>query len=259
MTTPLFPSVIAWNVLDGGTDAQDGNNYPGPALQDYAAAVVGAVMSDQSYVSFLSMIGEDQMDIVSTYTALPTAAANYRRTYWVTDQKAGYLSDGTNWLPLSDRMLYDLGSATPPTMTGTTELILAQFLIPAGCWRDFQDLWLFMTMKKNGVSENVTGRIRVGTTGTVSDTLVNQGTSLSTTSDASGIQMPIKRISATSIQKLGNGSFGGSLAGASSTDIEPAATVANLDTNAVYVSLSALSSAAAETVSLVTFSASLSK
>jgi hypothetical protein len=42
MTTPLFPSVIAWNVLDGGTDAQDGNNYPGPALQDYAAAVVGA-------------------------------------------------------------------------------------------------------------------------------------------------------------------------------------------------------------------------
>jgi hypothetical protein len=42
MTTPLFPSVIAWNVLDGGTDAQDGNSYPGPLLQDYAAAVVGA-------------------------------------------------------------------------------------------------------------------------------------------------------------------------------------------------------------------------
>ncbi len=42
MTTPLFPSVIAWNLLDGGTDAQDGNNYPGPLLQDYAAAVVGA-------------------------------------------------------------------------------------------------------------------------------------------------------------------------------------------------------------------------
>lgn len=45
MTTPLFPSVIAWNVLDGGTDAQDGNNYPGPLLQDYAAAVVGAARS----------------------------------------------------------------------------------------------------------------------------------------------------------------------------------------------------------------------
>ena len=42
MTTPLFPSVIGHNVLDGGTDAQDGNNYPGPLLQEYAAAVVGA-------------------------------------------------------------------------------------------------------------------------------------------------------------------------------------------------------------------------
>jgi len=34
--------VIGHNVLDGGTDAQDGNNYPGPNLQEYAAAVVGA-------------------------------------------------------------------------------------------------------------------------------------------------------------------------------------------------------------------------
>ena len=42
MTTPLFPSVIGHNVLDGGTDAQDGNAYPGPLLQEYAAAVVGA-------------------------------------------------------------------------------------------------------------------------------------------------------------------------------------------------------------------------
>jgi len=45
MTTPLFPSVIGHNVLDGGTDAQDGNDYPGPALQDWAAAVVGAAGS----------------------------------------------------------------------------------------------------------------------------------------------------------------------------------------------------------------------
>lgn len=44
MTTPLFPSVIGHNVLDGGTDAQDGNNYPGPLLQEYAAAVVGAAI-----------------------------------------------------------------------------------------------------------------------------------------------------------------------------------------------------------------------
>lgn len=42
MTTPIFPSVIGHNLLDGGTDAQDGNSYPGPMLQEFAAAVVGA-------------------------------------------------------------------------------------------------------------------------------------------------------------------------------------------------------------------------
>lgn len=42
MTTPIFPSVIGHNLLDGGTDAQDGNSYPGPLLSEYAAAVVGA-------------------------------------------------------------------------------------------------------------------------------------------------------------------------------------------------------------------------
>lgn len=38
MTTPIFPSVIGHNLLDGGTDAQDGNNYPGPDLREFASA-----------------------------------------------------------------------------------------------------------------------------------------------------------------------------------------------------------------------------
>jgi lysophospholipase L1-like esterase len=42
MSTPLFPSVIGHNVLDGGTDAQDGNAYPGPYLQDWAVTVANA-------------------------------------------------------------------------------------------------------------------------------------------------------------------------------------------------------------------------
>ena len=45
MTTPIFPSVIGHNLLDGGTDAQDGNNYPGPLLSEYAAAVAGSAGS----------------------------------------------------------------------------------------------------------------------------------------------------------------------------------------------------------------------
>jgi hypothetical protein len=259
MTTPLFPSVIAWNLLDGGTDAQDGNNYPGPALSDYAATVLSAPLSSQSYVSLLSMIGEDQMDIVSTYTSLPAAASNYRRTYWVTDQKAGYLSDGTNWLPLSERVMYDLGATTAPTMSGTIEVILSQFVIPAGCWRDAQDLMIAITSQKSGTTENFTGRLRIGTLGTVSDTLVIAGTLLGGTSDGTGFLLPVKRLSATSLLKYGPGSFTGSLLGGSTTDVASAVAVSNLDSNAVTVTLSALSSSTVETVSLLHFRATLSK
>lgn len=199
------------------------------------------------------------MDIVSTYTSLPTAAQNYRRTYFVSDQSAAYISDGSNWLPLHDRTLDDLGSTTPPTANGTSEVILRQFVIPAGCWRNFQEMWLSMTVKKSGTSENFTGRVRIGTLGTTSDTLIAQNTALGGTSDGGGILLPFKRISATSIQKLGNGSFGGSMIGGSSTDVDNAVTVANLDSNAVMVTLSALSSAASETLTLVAYRASLTK
>ncbi len=81
MTTPLFPSVIAWNVLDGGTDAQDGNNYPGPALQDYAAAVVGAA---------------SRVDILSAASA----------------------GSDSGWLPIApspERLLYQLDSGSTTT------------------------------------------------------------------------------------------------------------------------------------------------
>ena len=70
MTIPIFPSVIGHNVLDGGTDAQDGNNYPGPLLQEYAAAVVGAAglpanrMYQQPYR--LASFGDSRANVNST-------------------------------------------------------------------------------------------------------------------------------------------------------------------------------------------------
>jgi len=67
MTTPLFPSVIGHNLLDGGTDAQDNNAYPGPFLQDWAAAVSVAGANESNAVALLgdSHMG-DQTSIVGT-------------------------------------------------------------------------------------------------------------------------------------------------------------------------------------------------
>jgi len=203
------------------------------------------------------------MEIVSTYTALPSAAQNYRRTYAVLDQMAIYLSDGANWLALTDRIVDKFGSYSAPlTFTGTTKLKVREFVIPAGCWKDLQQLDLQYTLQKSGTSENFTGEIRIGTTGTVSDQIVNGaagGTLLGGSSDGGGVLLPIMRLSATSVQKGGNGSTGGSWAGGSATDVQAAVTVPNLDSNAVSVTLWVTSSAAVETLSLYQARALLSK
>ncbi len=73
MTTPLFPSVIAWNVLDGGTDAQDGNSYPGPALQDYAAAVVGA--GGGKWPGYRTVLFGDSMTDTYETVSVPSSVA----------------------------------------------------------------------------------------------------------------------------------------------------------------------------------------
>ncbi len=94
MTTPLFPSVIAWNVLDGGTDAQDGNNYPGPALQDYADAVVGAAGISLEYGDSLTRPSNTTTltaAISTTATLSATATSTYRkaRVSWLNNGASG--------------------------------------------------------------------------------------------------------------------------------------------------------------------------
>ena len=104
MTTPLFPSVIAWNVLDGGTDAQDGNAYPGPLLQEYAAAVVGAagVVSTVPADLLVSPSTTTTGDGISALTPYEIAApGTYTkvRLYW------------RNISAASDRVLYIAANA----------------------------------------------------------------------------------------------------------------------------------------------------
>ena len=82
MTTPLFPNVIGWNLLDGGTDAQDGNNYPGPLLQEYAAAVVGAAGISLEYGDSLTSPSTTTTltgAISTTVTLSSTATGTYRK------------------------------------------------------------------------------------------------------------------------------------------------------------------------------------
>ena len=113
MTTPLFPSVIAWNLLDGGTDAQDGNNYPGPALQDYAAAVVGAGVIGQHY---------DVLVYGATPAGVAAAVAAARQNKRVlllseSDRLGGMLGWGINHTDIKT-------TVTPGTVVGFAKKLL---------------------------------------------------------------------------------------------------------------------------------------
>jgi len=77
--------------LDGGTDAQDGNAYPGPQLQEYAAAVVGA--AEYSTGTF-GVFGDSLCalcNIILTPTSV-TRAGNVATVVFATHS----LSTGTN-------------------------------------------------------------------------------------------------------------------------------------------------------------------
>lgn len=150
--------------------------------------------------------------------------------------------------------LFSLPITGTPTVSGVGELIFAQYLIPAGTLANNGDK-LRMTLtatKSGGTGETFTGRIRVGTAGTIADALVTAGNLIVTTQTASGFLMDIRRNSATTLQHMGPGNTSlGSYPGGSTSSIQAEATVPNLDTTDVYISVSALSNAATEVATLV--------
>jgi len=144
--------------------------------------------------------------------------------------------------------LYQLSSSV--TQSGLTEKIMAQIAIPASFLKDGDRLNLKYTLQSSGVTDTFTGIIRFGTLGTTADTLISSGTLISAATDACGGETELKRISSTSIQKMGNGSFAGGYGGGSSSNVASPVTVSNLDTNLMYLSFNVNSNATNDTVTL---------
>ncbi len=149
MTTPLFPSVIAWNVLDGGTDAQDGNAYPGPALQDYAAAVVGAAglarqANSRAVRIFAHRFGtldnstqktfhvacelQQEFDAVSVVLANTSTTASYY--FLVKLSVAAALGDGNNSAGTWSSAIDETGDTAIPTPVAPTGRVGYRILPP---------------------------------------------------------------------------------------------------------------------------------
>jgi hypothetical protein len=146
------------------------------------------------------------------------------------------ISNGERYKPLSNiALLGKLGADI--TKTGA-ESIVFQVSIPAGLLKVGDSIIKQLSIAKSGDVENLDYGLRVGTLGTLSDTSI-QSFRIATAGGGNrtaGFMAEWKVSSATTIDRVGNGSQSTSFIG-SSTATEPSPTViANLDNNNIVIS-----------------------
>lgn len=188
----------------------------------------------------------------TTYANLPPAATVPNAQARVTDVGGSpgsiWTSSGTRWYPLNGRTtLY--AKDTRATTQSTTEVVLGQYLIPANVIQVGDRVRVICTYSKSGTVETETVKFRLGTAGTIADATIQSNTALATTQDSMGLLLDFKLMSATSIQKLGNGGTSG-YAGSSSGAYPAPVTISSASANALYLSLTAFLSVGSETAAL---------
>lgn len=195
-----------------------------------------------------------------TWATLPAASTMSGVMVFVSDVGGGtyWRSNGTRWRPLNNMAcLGALGARV--SQAGSAEYLYYNVKVPAGAWKDNDRLRFRFTMTKSSTAETATMRVRVGQLGTVSDAAMYLGgasatattsASLATTNNTYGGFFDVKRVSSTSVQKLGSGSFTQPYNGATNAVFASAFAVADMDTNDTYFNLTVSKDAGVEAVAL---------
>lgn len=184
------------------------------------------------------------------WSALPAAPQNEGLIRRISDlNDALFESDGVRWRPVNGVcVIAQLG--TDWTMTGTTESFALKAPIPAGLLKNGDRLRLRFTAGKSGTVEAITFNLRLGAAGSTADTALQSYVLLNGTNISIGVLVDFKRLSATSIRKIGNGSQATSYSGSATVGIASPVAVSNMDTNNLLLSFGLVSSAASETVTV---------
>jgi hypothetical protein len=189
------------------------------------------------------------------YASLPAAAAgNAGKILRVTDigpSGAGslWISTGSRWVPLNGSV--GLARAARQTGIGTGETLAMQALVPVGVLKVDDVLRLFFSLTKSGTTDQCTHRLRIGTAGTTADTQIWTGNILAAANQSGGFISEVSIISATSVQRMGQGALTtGSYSIASNTAAPAAVAISSADSNPLYVSLFLLSTGATNTVAI---------
>lgn len=191
-----------------------------------------------------------------TFAQLPSAAsAAGRPAYRVTDiGPAGYgslwISNGVRWSPLGGRLVLKTLGAPLSGITNTPETIAIQALLPAGSWQVNDNLRFWYNPTKSGTTDVCVRGFRIGTAGTVADTQVETGNIIGAGNQTAGTITDLKLVSATTVQKVGQGSASLGTYAIQGAVAPAAVTISSAATNALYVTLTLKSSNTNDTVGL---------
>ena len=153
---------------------------------------------------------------------------------------AFFIWNGTRWETKDFEQIQHLVPIPRTTITGATEQVIFQQSVPANFLHLGGLLSPVVMLSKSAAVETLTVRVRFGTAGTVADTLCVTPTAVTASTQLTfgNIHFGLAKTAATTLRLIWNGQ--------ASTDI----TVANMDTNNCFLSVTAQLSVGAETVSL---------
>lgn len=156
----------------------------------------------------------------------------------------------SRWYPLNSSVgVYQ--QDTPQTgITNAAETIVAQLLIPAGVLQVGDRVRVYATISKSGTTDTANIGFRFGTAGTLSDTLIGSGTSLSAANRSIGTIWDYKLVTATTIQRQGTPAGAGAYSVANAVAFPAAVTISSAAANALYFSVTLVSSSTNDTVGL---------
>lgn len=171
---------------------------------------------------------------------------NVGRTRW--------RSNGTIWQPAGIQDLWIDTTASSNT-SSTTEGLLKQYSVPAGLLTGCRYFVIKALYTKSGTSETATFRARLGTAGTTGDqAIITNNSTLASTNRAATVEGSFFASSATQLRGLGrDSSFGaGAFFASSTTSVPPTnATIPNMDSNALTLSLTLAMNTGVETGNIV--------
>jgi hypothetical protein len=166
---------------------------------------------------------------------------------------------GTRWKPVGSNVLLDAIDTPNVAAANAAEQQLNpnHVAVNAGLLQDGDRLRILLTASKNNTAETCTIRLRYGPLGTTADPVVATVTTLAGASQSLGIQMELKRLSATTIQKEGSADTSNSFGGASASAFPAAVTVSDMGVNPMFMSVTTQMSVGAEIATLQNFTLDL--